>query len=118
MRPCEICGRSDCSHWPEVPSPLTVTDWDKRPVPNVRTGAGIPAPDRIWEDDRLVYAAGDVVPFDHAVRLGLITSEDMPATVSAELEKPSAVTAEDTAAARTAARVRRQTAHRDTGGAP
>lgn len=82
-------------------------------MPAPREGQPIYAEDRIFEDDRLIYAAGDVVPFDHAVRLGLITGPDVPPTGPEPAETDPA-TPDETAANRASARARRQAADRQT----
>lgn len=107
---CAVCGaHGNCNHWPDITSAFT-TDWKKK-APDVK-GNPIYAPHRIFENDRLTYAAGDVVPHEHAVRLGLI---DAPATPEPEPEpEPVPVTPDETARNRAEARARRQTADRKT----
>lgn len=107
---CAVCGSvKDCNHWHEIPSAFT-SDWKKK-APDVK-GNPIHAPRRIFEDGILRYAAGDVVPHEHAIRLGLI---DPPATPEPEpVPEPVPATPDETAKARGEARARRQQADRQT----
>lgn len=111
---CTICGSpGDCRHWPEIESPFTTKDWSQ-PMPSVKKGQAVYAARRIFVDGRLAYAPGDIVPHDHAVKLGLI---EAPAAELAEPEQtaePVAPTPDETAKARTEARARRQGSDRQT----
>lgn len=75
-------------------------------------GNPIYADRRIFVDGILRYTPGDIVPHDHAIRLGLI---EAPTTPEPEpTPEPVPVTPDETARNRAEARARRQTADRQT----
>lgn len=70
---CPICA-GPCRGFPDV-APFPQSAFQENPMDQTR---GVPAPDRIFVDDVLVYASGDVVPYDEAVRLGLVSAVPDP----------------------------------------
>lgn len=64
---CPICT-GPCRSFPDV-MPFPQSAFQENPMDQTR---GVPAPDRIFVDDVLAYAPGDVVPYDEAVELGLV----------------------------------------------
>lgn len=115
---CPICGSTDCNALRHAESAFTA-DWSLRRLELVAGPGSILAPHRVFEAERLIYGQGDPIPYAEAVRLGRLglippVVEPTPAPPL----KPAPVLPDELAAARTAARARRQPGNRQTGGSP
>jgi hypothetical protein len=68
--PCIICGVIGCKVIHSVQVPIGA------PLPEPERTYTIPA--NIWREERLVFAAGEVIDYDRAVAEGFIEWEPMP----------------------------------------
>lgn len=81
---CPVCG-GPCKSFPDVPYPRTYPflPGGYEPVPEPT----VPAPEHIWINDILAFATGDPVPYDQAVKLGIVGKGKTTDPVHAEADE-------------------------------